>query len=392
MKEKNLIKKANTLVESKYKLTLLEQKFISLMISMIKPTDENFKEYPIDSKRIAEDLGLEKNDRARYDIQKAIDLLQTRLLWIKKTDHLGYSRSGWITQANYDEEKKIRSVRINEDLKPYLIDLKNQYTKYRLKNIIKLRSVYSIRLYELLKQYESTGKRIIKIDDLKAMLNIEKRYKLYGDFKRKVLLVAQDELKEKTDIYFMFKEIKTVRKITSIEFRIYQNPKSKDAKPKKQQEAIFPATDQKRLFDLEKLESDPDIVKRLRNELGLRRRDALTIYSKGNDYITDKDIRNEVKALGIAWDKYLLEKLELTLNAIKENKSHTPKGFFREAIKNNWTSQKSDNDKKQADKNRLTKEIGELQEKIYLTDDYDERQLLIKKLLSIQKKYVSIRK
>ena len=91
-----------------------------------------------------------------------------------------------------------------------------------------------MRIYELLKQYQKIGTRRIKIKDLREMLGIKpNEYKRYNDFKRFVLLPAKEELPDKTDIKFDFKEIKTSRKITDIEFNIYPNPDwNKEAKPK----------------------------------------------------------------------------------------------------------------------------------------------------------------
>lgn len=52
-------------------------------------------------------------------------------------------------------------------------------------------------------------------------------YEEYSNFKKKVILVAQRELKQKTDIYFEFKEIKQGRKVVAIEFEIFENSKNK---------------------------------------------------------------------------------------------------------------------------------------------------------------------
>ena len=68
---------------------------------------------------------------------------------------------------------------------------------YDVRNILKLTSVYSIRIYELLKQYEgmidesklSHTKRKFSIDELKKVLGIEDgEYQLYGHFKNKIIL------------------------------------------------------------------------------------------------------------------------------------------------------------------------------------------------------------
>lgn len=56
---------------------------------------------------------------------------------------------------------------------------------------------------------------------------IKEDYPLYGHFKSRVILPAQKELKQKTDIYFNFQEIKQGRKVVAIEFEIFENTKNK---------------------------------------------------------------------------------------------------------------------------------------------------------------------
>ncbi len=104
-------------------------------------------------------------------------------------------------------------------MKPFLLRLKERFTTYKLNNVMKLRSIYSIRIYELLKQYQSIGKRTITIESLRKMLGIEPdEYKTYNNLKRKVIMVAHKEVNEKTDICFDYKEIKLSRKVNEIEF------------------------------------------------------------------------------------------------------------------------------------------------------------------------------
>ncbi|MBF0467166.1 MAG: replication initiation protein [Nitrospirae bacterium] len=58
--------------------------------------------------------------------------------------------------------------------------------------------------------------------DLRKVLGIsDKEYKLYGDFKRAVLLTAQTELAAKTDISFTFDEKKTGRAVTGLVFHVF---------------------------------------------------------------------------------------------------------------------------------------------------------------------------
>ncbi|MBF0556161.1 MAG: RepB family plasmid replication initiator protein, partial [Nitrospirae bacterium] len=79
----------------------------------------------------------------------------------------------------------------------------------------------SIRLYELLIQYWRLGERRFEVEELRKILGItDSEYPLYANFKQRVILTAQAELAKSTDLSFTFKEIKTGRKVTGIEFTI----------------------------------------------------------------------------------------------------------------------------------------------------------------------------
>jgi len=104
-----------------------------------------------------------------------------------------------------------------------LLKLKEKFTKIPLKYLFTFRSTYSIRLYELLKQYENTGFRIDELSELREMLGVEpNEYKRFEAFERKVLKVAVKEINKKADIEVSYKKKKTGRKITHIEFYIKQ--------------------------------------------------------------------------------------------------------------------------------------------------------------------------
>lgn len=57
--------------------------------------------------------------------------------------------------------------------------------------------------------------------------NEEEKYAQYGHFKARVLQTAQKELKQKTDIYFTFEEVKENKKVVAITFQIFENTKNK---------------------------------------------------------------------------------------------------------------------------------------------------------------------
>jgi plasmid replication initiation protein len=84
----------------------------------------------------------------------------------------------------------------------------------------------------MLKEYEKLKIRYIKVDELMDILQVPKSYKVYDNFKRKVLQVAEKELAEHTDICFTFEEEKEGRKVDRLILRIY---------PNKQEQGLFDA-------------------------------------------------------------------------------------------------------------------------------------------------------
>lgn len=240
------ITKANALIEANYRLSLTEQRIILLMASMVEPEDEDFKRYQIYVKDYMRIVGVERPTLYR-DMVKMIDDLMRAIVAIRLSDE-EILHTHWIQNQVIKIGGGCVDVTFDPELKPFLLHLKERFTTYRLENIIRLKSVYSIRIYELLKQYQGLGSRRITIEDLRKMLGIEpKEYPLYGNFKAKVLSVAYQEINEKTDIRFSFKEIKQGRKVYELEFTIENKPEEPkpDNAPRRKDRSRVRAEEQK---------------------------------------------------------------------------------------------------------------------------------------------------
>ena len=215
------VTKSNLVIEAHYKLSINEQKFILLMTSKIQPEDTEFMLYKFNAQEIINALGLEKHKGAHGTIREIISSLMHKELRIKVAD--SFLLSTWVSSVEYFNDGTIE-FEFSQKLKPYLLQLNRDFTTYKIRNVLKLRSTFSLRIYEFLKQYEKLGKRVIPLIQLREMLGIgAEEYRLYGDFKRKVLMVAKQEISQKTDITFYFNELKTSRQITHIEFIIQHN-------------------------------------------------------------------------------------------------------------------------------------------------------------------------
>lgn len=216
--DKNRVVKANKIIEARYKLSLLEQKLVILMASLINLEDRDFKFYRVNVNDIIKLLDVKDQYGGVYDnIKRVCKQLASKPLSIENEGG-GWLIVNWVASVEYLRREGVIEFEFSEKLRPYLLELKKAFTSYKLKYIISLNSSYSIRIYELLKQYEKIGNRYFEVDELKQTLGVEKSYKLFADFKRYVLEVARKELPEKSDISFEYKEVKRAQKVIGIEF------------------------------------------------------------------------------------------------------------------------------------------------------------------------------
>lgn len=221
----SLVVKSNDLVNARYDLTVFEMRLILIMISQIDRDDEDFKTYRIRVQDIVDGVGTQS--KASYEQAREITKrLITRVLQIEQPD--GLLQLSWLSSAKYYDGKGYVDLSFDPQLKPYLLALKNRFTKYDLRYILKLRSFYSMRMYELLKQFETLGERTFTVDDLRSRLAIGDSYS-YGIFKLRVLTKSQQDLEAFCDISFSFDEIKTGKKVTHLKFFIQSNTPNKKA-------------------------------------------------------------------------------------------------------------------------------------------------------------------
>ncbi len=230
LKKDHIVIKSNVMTEMRNSnYTLAEQRLLALYLSRINPTDENkSKTVEFTFAEFKQILGLQNNNRVYW--QQAFNSLVTKTITYEySTDRY----DAWTTSVVFQKVVMLRDkntdeltieLTASEDMMPIFFDLKNNYTKYQLWNCLRLSSSNQIRMYEILKQYQTVSRRTIVIDDLKSMLGMSKdEYKVWNDFKIRVIEPCKKSLKENTDIYFEYEPVKKGRKFYSIEFKIYTN-------------------------------------------------------------------------------------------------------------------------------------------------------------------------
>ena len=223
MDKEYLITKSNYFImNSSYDLSLEEQKIILTLASMVQPDDEEFKPYKFRIADFMELLGVETQTKYT-EIPKITKELMKKVFEIQEGDTL--IQTAWLSGAKYKRGSGEVELTFSSYLKPYMLKLGSMFTQYKLANVLSMKSKYSPRIYEILKcnEFKKQGYIEITIDDLRKLLKAETIYPLYANFKQKLLIPTQKELKKLSDIYFDFEEIKTGRKVTSLKFYIRSN-------------------------------------------------------------------------------------------------------------------------------------------------------------------------
>lgn len=232
-----IVNKDNKLLKASYKLSVLEKRVVAYGISKINPCRQAGQRIAIDLEEFKELFKL--NDEETKDLKKRLktalfeDIFQ-RQISIKSEDGKYQSVGRWISNADYDENTGVFSFYFNVALEPYLIQLKAPFTKYRLQQIASLRSIYSIRFYEVaIMALTASRKNCVAfkktIGELKEMLSITDQYKLLSNFRARCLEPAINEINTHTDITLTYEFDKIGKKVNAIIFTAtYKNGMPKE--------------------------------------------------------------------------------------------------------------------------------------------------------------------
>lgn len=229
-----LVVKSNDLLKkTKFNLTKQEQKIILTLISKIKPNDDKFTEYEFSIQEYCDLVNIDNSSGGNYSyIKKSLEKLLSKVFWLETETKLISVR--WLDRAIIEKDSGIVKLKLDEYLKPFLLQLKDNFTQYQLERILPMKSQYSIRLYEFFKCdiWKSYGvdddnnpirrKIQVKFEISRLQEQLMCKYKMTKDFKVRVIEPAITEINKFTEIEVSYRFIKTIRKFTHIEFIIQE--------------------------------------------------------------------------------------------------------------------------------------------------------------------------
>lgn len=225
IKQQNMfVAEHNDLItKADHNLSASELKVMDLVISKIKPTDDDFYEVRTSLYEIAKIFDLKRSGKTYNNIANALRSLRAKEVLIYSKNSRAVTITGWLERATIEENGQVE-IRINEQFAPFLLDLTSDYTQYRLIDTVQLDSKYSIRLYKLMREADKRRGRITPIikgspDEMADMLSAPESYN-WSRLKQNVLDRAIDEINLKIeDMDLEVISEKRGRKVTKIEIK-----------------------------------------------------------------------------------------------------------------------------------------------------------------------------
>lgn len=223
-KGKYIAVKPDSIIEARYDLTPKQNDILDMVLSKI--SDDNNYLFQLD---LNEYRKLYKTDTSNIyrDLKRAVKDFEGKGFYLVDKDKKKEIFFAWFASIAYSDNEGKIIVEVGQQLKKLLIDMKKKIF-YRIEYPLNFSSIYSKRIYYYLKSFEDTGWRIDDIEQLKRKLQCAENYSRYNDFKRKVILVAQDEINNFSDISFYFEELKQKKRVVSLKFTIEKVKKQLD--------------------------------------------------------------------------------------------------------------------------------------------------------------------
>lgn len=230
--------KANEVVEAGYRLSLNEQRVVLACIAQVDSTKAllETERFELSAKNFSTIFSV--SDKTAYEsLRDVAETLFNRYVVINNPfpdkPKAKYLKTRWISSVVYYPEQGTISLRFAQDMLPYLSELKRAFTRYRLEHIGKMTSIYAIRLYELLAQWQSVGKREVELDWLKKQFEITDQYTDMHNFKKRVLDPAVKDINTHSNFQVTWEQRKTGRKVTHLTFTFNEKTLVTPKKPKR---------------------------------------------------------------------------------------------------------------------------------------------------------------
>ncbi len=217
-----LVVQHNGLINGIYNFdSINELRIFVYMLLNIQKGDKEFREIEIPCKVL-----IPKGKYIHYnEIRKASKTLSKKVISVETRvkGKRRYMDVPLMSLSMYTEGDGYLIAKFNQEAAPFLLNLTENFTSSHYRDWANISSVYSYRIYWMLKQYQDYGQVPMDVSDIREKLELKEKYSRYSDMRKRILDPVQKDLRN-TDMAFEYEEIKQGRNIAKIKFNLINYP------------------------------------------------------------------------------------------------------------------------------------------------------------------------
>ena len=211
----------NQLIEACYSMTLNEKRLLLLGIAKVNPNDFPDVNKPFRFEITAKEWAEQFDDSNPWQtLKRAGKKLMSRTVILHPKTGADEIILNWFDSIELFKRQGKMLIQFTRSVQTRLAGMLEQFTTIDLLSVAELSSVHSVRLYELIIQFKSTGYRKISLEDFRFSMDCVNRYPTTQKLKQKVLNPAIAQVNEKSDLWCKVKDVKDGRSIIGFEFQI----------------------------------------------------------------------------------------------------------------------------------------------------------------------------
>lgn len=194
---------SNEMIMARLDWDIMMHRILMVLISQIdSKNDEEFRIQRVPVRRIRDMAQVSQKSIHEEAAEATARLVREPIeLWsADKKDYEGYPI---FSTCKYKSREGMIEAKFNEDARSYLLQLREHFTQYRLRQAIPLSTPYAIRTYEIAKMIERPGERRsrqIPVGRFRKMFSLEDKYERHSDMRRRVIDPSVEQVNRKTDV------------------------------------------------------------------------------------------------------------------------------------------------------------------------------------------------
>lgn len=213
----------NAITSGRYDFTACQLDILFMLLATLGKNDPPNKVYSIHIKDIEAITGRKWD---YMQLREATEDMGSRMYQVETPQ--SYEQIWFFQSIKYQKGHGYFDVKLSEDIRPYLFELKNNFTVFQLKSALSCTSKYAKRLYTLACQWKHTDPiKTMEIGELKEILYLKdpkgktkEQFTEITAFRTKVLDIAKRQINEGTDMQLDYELVKRGRSFKYIKFYI----------------------------------------------------------------------------------------------------------------------------------------------------------------------------